>query len=794
MKKSILLTLWSVFLLSWILFCNISVAITLDEKLDSLTNEDKIALMLMPSFRKPSNGNINNNNIKEILLSHEYAGVILFAENTPNIETTMRFIDMLQDANKNNDTRLLIAIDQEGGRVARLEIWTNMPGNMALAATNNPQYAYEAGKIIGKELRLLGINTDLAPVVDVNSNPSNPVIGIRSFSDDPEIVSVYAEQFINWLHSEGIATSLKHFPGHGDTSTDTHTNLSIVEKTYDELKNTELKPFQDLIDDTEMIMTAHIQYPNIDTEAYVSKNDWDIYTVPATLSKRMLTDILRNDMGYNWLIITDALDMATISKQFEKVDASIRAINAWVDILLMPFTYDYNKDELNTYIETLASKIGTEINEENVNASVKRILKLKEEKWLFDAYDNSDLEQSIITAKNIISSKENHNEEFEIAKNAVTLIKNDGNVLPLNSDDKTVILYEYSAHIKSVNNAISILKKDGNIINEKNIVLYPISDSNWNIALEKIKKQISGAKNVIIIHSLYNSSDLSDSKFDWLNGLINYAHEQGSKVVAMSTQLPYDVVKFKNADAVVLTYFANWIGFNIDNYEQELPKYWPNVIAGIYQLFSKNSNMNGVLPVDIYGLDSNNNFTNEIVYKRGFWLKYPESNEEKLSLNNTEFEQAYEFAFENKITTMKSIQEADMWSSLTRIAMAKMLSQYAINVLGKVPANTIVPKFSDVTVELDDDYDWWVTLAYQLGIMWIWITDFRPYDEVTRAEFSTALSRLLFWTKDWTDIYYSSHLAKLMEEWIITNDNPDLLELRWYVMIMLMRSINNEDN
>ena len=156
-----------------------------------------------------------------------------------------------------------------------------------------------------------------------------------------------------------------------------------------------------------------------------------------------------------------------------------------------------------------------------------------------------------------------------------------------------------------------------------------------------------------------------------------------------------------------------------------------------------------------------------------------------------EFNDAYTWAFKNGITTMDSIEKADMNAPLTRIAMAKMLSQYAINVLGRTPDTTkVVPAFPDVSAELDAAYNSWVTLAYQLGIMWINIDKFRPFDLVTRAEFGTALSRMLYDTADWEKAYYETHLAKLMEEKIITVDTPDMQELRWYVMIMLMRSAN----
>ncbi len=163
---------------------------------------------------------------------------------------------------------------------------------------------------------------------------------------------------------------------------------------------------------------------------------------------------------------------------------------------------------------------------------------------------------------------------------------------------------------------------------------------------------------------------------------------------------------------------------------------------------------------------------------------------------SSEMNRAYQYAYRYGITTKRSIDAAWMNQNLTRIAMAKMLSQYAINVLWKRPSNVYVPNFSDVSTSLDAQYDNWVTLAYQLWIMWINMPSnkFRPYDTVTRAEFWTALSRLLFNLKDWNDVYYSTHLNRLYREWIITNTNPNLKELRWYVMIMLMRSADVDTN
>ena len=174
-------------------------------------------------------------------------------------------------------------------------------------------------------------------------------------------------------------------------------------------------------------------------------------------------------------------------------------------------------------------------------------------------------------------------------------------------------------------------------------------------------------------------------------------------------------------------------------------------------------------------------------------LNIPERTQEELQKVledglTQEFHDAYDFAYKNGITTMPTAKDANMKSPLTRIAMAKMLSNYAINLLWKKPANKVVPKFPDIDEKLNEDYGWAVDLAYQLWIMWIWIENFRPFDLVPRAEFVTALSRMLYWTADWEWAYYETHMKKLKEEWIITNDNPNLQEVRWYVMIMLMRS------
>ena len=393
-----------------------------EEMLSKMTTKEKIAQMLMPAFRTYDGVNVTNLNekIENLIANYGFAGVILFAQNNSSTEQTLKLIDAMQKANIKNEDRpqLLISVDQEGAGVTRLAEGTQGPGNMALGATGDSQNSYNMGAIIGTELNSIGYNVDFAPVVDVNNNPSNPVIGVRSFSDDANTVAQFGSKFMEGLKDKNIITSLKHFPGHGDTSTDSHTGLPRIEKTYSELKQNELIPFIKCIEDgAEMIMTAHIQYPKIETETYTSIKDGSEIELPATLSKKIITDILRNDLGYNGVVVTDAMEMQAIADNFDKLDSAKLAINAGVDIILIPVatTTAEELEALDEYITNVAELVDNgEILEENVNKAVLRILTLKENNGLLNTYSNTNLQTKIDNAKKIVGSKENHDKEWEI--------------------------------------------------------------------------------------------------------------------------------------------------------------------------------------------------------------------------------------------------------------------------------------------------------------------------------------------------------------------------------------------
>ena len=269
-----------------------------------MTMQEKVGQMIMADFRTWNENPEDEESeavpvtelrkeIRDAISRDRFGGIILFAENCAGNEQTLRLVNEMQKANQETQSDyavpLLIAADQEGGGVARLGEGTRWIGNMALTATGDPANAGTAAGCIGEELSLLSINTDFAPVLDVNNNPANPVIGPRSFSDDPAVVAEYGVRYLQGLMDTGTIVSLKHFPGHGDVAVDSHTGFPVLEKTYEELKECELIPFQAAIDaGADMVMTAHIQYPKIETRTYTSTGTGEEVCLPATLSPRQV--------------------------------------------------------------------------------------------------------------------------------------------------------------------------------------------------------------------------------------------------------------------------------------------------------------------------------------------------------------------------------------------------------------------------------------------------------------------------------------------------------------------------
>ncbi len=608
---------------------------TIDQMVEEMCTQEKIDQMIMPAFRNYNGAPVTSvpDDIKEFLGKHSLAGVCLFAENFTSTKQSVKLTDEFQKSLKPGSPQLFISADQEGGRVTRLNTGTQMPGNMALAATGDTKNAYRAATVIGKELDAIGINMNFAPVIDVNNNPSNPIIGLRSFSNSADIVADYGSAYLQGISDTGIIGTVKHFPGHGDTNTDSHSSLPCINKSYDELKKNELVPYIRCIKEgVDMVMTTHIQFPQIESEYVLDEEENKIY-LPATLSKTIITDILRGDLGYNGVVVTDGMEMEAIAKFFGKYDAAARAINAGADILLIPF--DINSPEtlanFEEYIATLVKMTDEgEIKMENVDASVKRILTLKKKKGLLNPYDASDLADRISYAKSFVGCKDNHDIEWDITKKAITLVKND-DALPIDaSEEETVILNHDSDYTLSTEFAINQLIKDGELSNNPKIRYTLFND----IDLDEAKSYIGEAKNVIIdngIASLENMKASNLRDLSMIRGIIEYVHGYGGKVTVISYNLPYDVSVYQDADAIMVAYSARATTSYPSDYAESRVQYGPNVPAAIYMCMNISGSTTGILPVDIPKISEEYKFTSEILYSRGFGLKYPEKPEPTVS-------------------------------------------------------------------------------------------------------------------------------------------------------------------
>ena len=277
-------------------------------------------------------------------------------DNITTFDNTKKFVDDLQ---ANSDIPMIISIDQEGGKVQRLNLLedikpTNIPSMYDLGQTNDKELAYQVGKVVAEELRTIGVNVVYAPVLDIYSNKENEVIGNRSFGTNPDEVSDMALSLARGLEENGVIATYKHFPGHGDTSVDSHYDLPVINKSYDELKRFELIPFKKAIDNNaKIIMIGHLNMISIDNE-------------PSSLSKKIITDILYNDYGYKGLVITDALNMGALTKNYTDEEIYTKTINAGTDLLLMP----------NGSKQTI-EYIKKNVSEERINKSVEKILRFK---------------------------------------------------------------------------------------------------------------------------------------------------------------------------------------------------------------------------------------------------------------------------------------------------------------------------------------------------------------------------------------------------------------------------------
>jgi beta-N-acetylhexosaminidase len=301
--------------------------------------------------------------LASFIKEYKPGGIILFSRNLECVDQIVELTNDLQRCSPHSP--LLIAIDQEGGRVSRLpKGFTIFPPCDVLGRCNSTELAYAAAATIAKELRVIGINMNMAPVLDVNSNPDNPVIGDRAFGSTPDLVSELGWATVVGLQDHQVVACGKHFPGHGDTNVDSHKELPVVEAARERLETIELPPFRHAVaQGVATIMTAHVLYRALDEK------------LPATLSPAIITNLLRQDMRYDGVVLTDDLEMHAIIDHFGIEDAAVRAVLAGCDVLLICKDRGREVAAFTAIEQAVASGV---ISIERLDHSAMRLARLKE--------------------------------------------------------------------------------------------------------------------------------------------------------------------------------------------------------------------------------------------------------------------------------------------------------------------------------------------------------------------------------------------------------------------------------
>ena len=488
--------------------------------------------------------------LKRDVVDNKVGGIILFGA---PIYETVQLVNRMQE---NAKIPLLIAVDAETGVGMRFGDATNFPWNMAVAATGNPEYARKIGVVTGREARALGIQHVYAPVLDVNNNADNPVINVRSFGEDPETVGKFGVAFMEGLQSQDVLATAKHFPGHGDTNVDSHRGLPIIDHSRESLEKTELVPFRQAIAaGIGSIMIAHIGLPQIDpTEIKPIKQPIRVdaeegaeivdlkATMPATLSPVVQTQMLRKDLNFQGLIVTDAMGMSGLTLYFDQKEAGIRAFLAGADVLEKPADTDAM---LHGLIDAVKSG---RVTEARLDESVRKILAWKYELGLYKQ-KITPLDQ----IDRVVSTKYVGELSDEIGERAITLVRNDAGSIPLDRTKKVCILG--ISNTFEADQTLGVLTRElrANGIKFTSALL---QDNSTPEQVKTARDLVSGAD--VVIAALYgrvrsgakNSVGLPDAGVGILRDLI----AKDRNVIGVSYGNPYILTAFPQLKTYLVAY------------------------------------------------------------------------------------------------------------------------------------------------------------------------------------------------------------------------------------------------
>ncbi len=485
-------------------------------------------------------------NANQLIDKYKLGGLVYFrwTNNLDGPEQIARLSNGIQEAALRQPAKvpLLIATDQEHGVVSR--VWspaTEFPGNMALGATRREADSRDAARVTATELGALGINQNYAPVADVNINPLNPVIGVRSFGESPELASTMTAAAVRGTEGAGVSSTLKHFPGHGDTVTDSHTGVPWIFHTREQWKQVDAPPFRaGIAAGADMVMTAHVVMPKLQTDCDVDTQEG---CDPATLDREILTGLLREELGYGGVVVTDALNMAGVREKYGDARIPVLALKAGVD---MPMMIDTPTDTVSldvAYNAVLDAVRSGELSVSRIDESVRRVLELKVERGLVD-----DPFVNAPKAAGALGTAEHLAVAGRVGDNSVTLLKNDTGLLPLDdAAGKKVLVTGYRSVSSTSNAEPAAHLADALRRREVPTELY---ETGTAPDAATIANAVGRAQaNDLVVVTTSNASG-SQSQRNLVNALL----ATGKPVVLVATRNPYDIAALTDAPTYIASY------------------------------------------------------------------------------------------------------------------------------------------------------------------------------------------------------------------------------------------------
>jgi beta-N-acetylhexosaminidase len=493
----------------------------------SLRLEQAIGQQFLLSFtgkRKPPS------ELLQILRSQHIGGIVLFrAKNMGSLIELRELTAALQKAaRKSGQPPLLIAADQEGGQLMAIGDATPFPGNMALGATRSEKLAFRVGKALGREVAAVGVNVDFAPVCDVNNNPANPVVGTRSFGESPALVSRLSGALIRGLQSAGVAATAKHFPGHGDTSSDSHHGAPVLPHDAERVRRVELPPFRAAIEaGVRLMMTAHIVFPALNGGT----------TLPATLSQDILRGLLRHKLSFKGLIVSDAMDMHAIEQGPELVVDALAALRAGVDLLLL--NHDLGR-VASIYSCTVQAAHRGLLSPQEIHVSAQRILKLKA--WL------ARTKQPPLS---VIGCREHRALAREVAEKSVTLVRDTAKHLPLRLqlDARIAVVVPRPEDLTPADTSSLVIPALASAVRR-----YHRQVDDFTVAMNPSIAEVRALRSKLVKYDLLIFGTINAASYPGQAALVNTLLQNGSKVIAAALRMPYDLSTYPAAPTYACTY------------------------------------------------------------------------------------------------------------------------------------------------------------------------------------------------------------------------------------------------